>query len=63
MADHEKITDPAEIAAYVASVRELYALDQDVNAIEISDPPVVIRTATGAKVMAWLPIDDEDRWA
>ena len=64
MADHpNQLTDPAEIAAIVTSARGLYRLDQDVNAIEISDPPIVVRTDTGHKVLAWLPVDDEDRWA
>ena len=62
MAADDRITDPKEVAAYVASARGLYELDQDVNAIEIADPPVVVRTPAGAKVMAWLPVEDEDRW-
>ena len=37
MADEDRITDPLEIVAYVASARGLYALDQDLSAIEISD--------------------------
>ena len=57
----ERITDPAEIAAYLASVLGLYDLDQPVNAIELADPPVIERTASGARVMAWLPVEDEDR--
>lgn len=63
MPKDDTLTDPAEIAAIVKSARGLYNLDQDVNAIEISDPPVIVRTQTGFKVMAWLPVDDEDRWA
>lgn len=61
--DGERLTDAKEIAAIVASARGLYQLDQDVNAIEIADSPVVVRTAAGFKVMAWLPVEDEDRWA
>ena len=58
----ERITDPAEIDAYLTSARGLYDLDQPVNAIEIADPPVVEKTPSGARVMAWLPVEDEDRW-
>ena len=54
----EAIADPAEIARYVASARELYALAD--GAIELPDPPIVVRTASGARVLAWLPIEDED---
>ena len=52
------IADPAEIARYVASARELYALAD--SAIELPDPPIVVRTPTGARVLAWLPVEDED---
>ena len=55
----EPITDPAEIARYVASAQQLYRVG-DEWAAEIADPPVVVRTAEGARVMAWLPIEDED---
>ncbi len=54
----DAVTDHAEIARYVASARELYELAG--STIELPDPPVVIRTATGARVMAWLPVEDED---
>lgn len=54
----DAIADPAEIARYVASARELYALSG--SAIELPDPPVVVRTSTGARVLAWLPVEDED---
>ena len=43
----------------------LYDLNASVTnpkALEIADPPVVIVTRSGAKVMAWLPVEDEDRW-
>ena len=53
----DAITDPAEIARYVASARDLYPRD---SALEIAEPPVVVRTAGGARVMAWLPVEDED---
>ena len=54
----DAIADPAEIARYVACARELYALAD--SAIELPDPPIVVRTASGARVLAWLPIEDED---
>lgn len=63
MAEDDRVTDPKEIASYIESARGLYNLDQDVNAIEIADPPVIVRTPAGAKVMAWLPVEDEDRWS
>ena len=53
------VTDPDEIARYVASARDLY-LTATNAAYEIADPPVVVRTPTGARVMAWLPVADED---
>ena len=62
MSDEQQITDPKKIAAYVKSAKGLYDLDAGVNAIEVADPPVVIATPSGAKVMAGLPVDDEDRW-
>ena len=58
----DEITDAAKVAAFVKSAEGLYDLDGGVNAIEIADPPVVIATPSGAKVMAWLPVEDEDRW-
>ena len=54
----DAVTDPTEIARYVASARELYEIQS--GAVEIADPPVVVRTAGGARVMAWLPVEDED---
>ena len=56
----EAITDPAEIASYVASARELYLVPSLDLPIEISNPPVVVRTASGARFMAWLPVEDDD---
>ena len=56
----DAMTDPAEIDRYVASARELYLHVLEASAIEIPDPPVVVRTTTGARVLAWLPIEDED---
>ena len=50
---NERVTDPAEIEAYLASVRGLYDLEQ--TAIHIAKPYVVERTPSGARVMAWLP--------
>jgi hypothetical protein len=52
----DAITEPDEIARYIATVREMYPD----TALELAQPPVVVRTATGARVMAWLPIEDED---
>ena len=51
------ITDRAEAARYAQSARDLYGED---SAVEISDPPVVVKTAGGARVMAWLVVEDED---
>ena len=56
----QPLTDPKEIAAALASARALYGLDEDMSAVEITDPPVVIRTDTGYRVMAWLPVLTED---
>jgi hypothetical protein len=39
------ITDPAEAARYVQSARDLYGTD---SALEIAEPPVVVKTASGA---------------
>ncbi len=50
----DQVTDAKEVAAILESARGLYRLDQDVNAIEIADPPVVVRTDTGFRVQAWL---------
>jgi len=44
----DAITDPVEIARYVATVRKLYPD----TAMELAQPPIVVRTATGARVMA-----------
>jgi len=54
------LTDPKEIADALASARALHGLDEDMSAIELADPPVVIRTDTGYRVMAWLPVLTED---
>jgi hypothetical protein len=51
------IIDPAEVERYVQSARDLYGTD---TAMEIANPPVVVKTASGARVMAWLPVEDED---
>lgn len=56
----DALTDPKEIARYVESASELYVHILMEAAVEIPDPPVVVKTATGARVMAWLPIEDED---
>ncbi len=53
----DAVTDPDEIARYIATVRELYPKDLP---IELAHPPIVVRTPTGARVMAWLPVEDED---
>jgi hypothetical protein len=58
MPDDEKITDPAEVARYVECARAFYACEN--SAVEIADPLVVVKTAGGARVMAWLPIEEED---
>jgi hypothetical protein len=55
----DAITDPDEIARYIATVHELYPE----TGMELAQPPVIVRTATGARVMAWLPIEDEDLYA
>ena len=62
MSDEARITDPVKVVAYVNSARGMYALEEHVNAIEIADPPVVVAKPAGAKVMAWLPVEDEDCW-
>jgi hypothetical protein len=59
MAD-EKIDDSEQVKKYLATAKGLYNLDE--TAIEIRDPPFIVRTETGAKIAAWLPVDDEDLW-
>lgn len=59
--DTKRVTDDAELAAYVQSARDLYFLDE--CAIEIAEPPVVEKTADGARVLAWLPVLEEDKTA
>lgn len=61
MPEEERITVKAEVDAYVSTARAMYGLDEELSAIEVTDPPVVVRTPDGAKVMAWLPVADEDR--
>jgi hypothetical protein len=58
MENEQRITDPEEIAAYVASARALYWAENP--SIEIAEEPVVMRTPTGARVAVWLPVDAED---
>lgn len=61
-ADERPVTDPIKIAAYVKSAERFYLSPEGAGAVEVelADPPVVVKTESGAKVMAWLPIDDED---
>jgi hypothetical protein len=55
---NQEIDNPEEARKYVESAIVLHDLAD--TAIEINDPPFVVRTATGAKVMAWLPVEEED---
>jgi hypothetical protein len=56
----EKIDDPKKVEAYIKTAKALYDLDS--TAIEIRDPPFIVKTPTGAKIAAWIPVDDEDLW-
>jgi hypothetical protein len=56
----EKIDDPEEVRKYVETAKAVY--DVAGTAIEIRDPPFVVKTPTGAKIAAWLPVDEEDLW-
>jgi hypothetical protein len=56
---NDKITDPVEAARYEKSAKEFY-IDALESGAEIAEPRVVVRTETGAKVLAWLPVDEED---
>ena len=49
-----QITDPTLIEQYVQRATRLYDLSHPVNQITLAEPRVVVLTATGAKVMAWL---------
>jgi hypothetical protein len=57
--DDERIRGAELEAKYVASVRDLYGVGS-FTAIEIAEPVVVLKTPTGARVLAWLPVEDED---
>ena len=49
------IREPGRIAAYVAIAK---AFDREGQRVELEDPPIVVETATGAKVLGWVLIDD-----
>ena len=52
MGEGTLIREPERIAAYVAIAKELG------QRVEIEDPPIAVKTATGAKVLAWVLIED-----
>ncbi len=52
------MTDDVQAAAYVEKARAAYFVDE--CAIEIAAPPVVEKTKSGARVLAWLPVEDGD---
>lgn len=53
-----RITDRAVIEQYLTRARALYFLAE--TSIEVANPTVVERTQDGVRVLAWLPIREED---